>query len=191
MPGRDDRGVRGAARDIRALTDGHAGLTNGVVGRGIHDTARSNQRPPCRSTGRGGLYPGRDAGRNRDHRVDHGLGGSPRAQLSWGIQSQGGQTPDRELRQLARPVLSRRWPVPDRERRSYGSGTETRQYDDLERTLSQDRRRADRSVGHIYVYRAPAERGPYEIVSLGSDGQEGGTGTAADISNDGAAASRP
>ncbi len=45
--------------------------------------------------------------------------------------------------------------------------------------------------GHIYVYRAPAERGPYEIVSLGSDGQEGGTGTAADISNDGAAASRP
>jgi general secretion pathway protein G len=40
--------------------------------------------------------------------------------------------------------------------------------------------------GHIYVYRAPAERGPYEIVSLGSDGQEGGTGTAADISNDGA-----
>jgi general secretion pathway protein G len=37
--------------------------------------------------------------------------------------------------------------------------------------------------GHVYVYRAPAERGPYEIVSLGSDGQEGGTGTAADISN--------
>jgi general secretion pathway protein G len=37
--------------------------------------------------------------------------------------------------------------------------------------------------GHIYVYRAPAERGPYEIVSLGSDGQEGGSGTAADISN--------
>ena len=29
--------------------------------------------------------------------------------------------------------------------------------------------------------------GPYEIVSLGSDGQEGGTGTAADISNDVAA----
>ena len=40
--------------------------------------------------------------------------------------------------------------------------------------------------GHIYVYRAPAERGPYEIVSLGSDGQEGGAGTAADISNGGA-----
>jgi general secretion pathway protein G len=37
--------------------------------------------------------------------------------------------------------------------------------------------------GHIYVYRAPGEKGPYEIVSLGSDGQEGGTGTAADISN--------
>src|SRR3977135_1482733 len=28
--------------------------------------------------------------------------------------------------------------------------------------------------GHTYVSRAPAERGPYEIVSLGSDGQEGG-----------------
>ena len=37
--------------------------------------------------------------------------------------------------------------------------------------------------GHVYVYRAPGEKGPYEIVSLGSDGQEGGTGTAADISN--------
>ena len=37
--------------------------------------------------------------------------------------------------------------------------------------------------GHVYIYRAPAERGPYEIVSLGSDGQEGGTGTAADIGN--------
>ena len=45
--------------------------------------------------------------------------------------------------------------------------------------------------GHIYVYRAPAERGPYAIVSLGSDGQEGGTGTAADISSDGADAKRP
>jgi general secretion pathway protein G len=37
--------------------------------------------------------------------------------------------------------------------------------------------------GHTYIYRAPAEHGPYEIVSFGSDGQEGGTGTAADISN--------
>ena len=37
--------------------------------------------------------------------------------------------------------------------------------------------------GHVYSYRAPGEKGPYEIVSLGSDGQEGGTGTAADISN--------
>ena len=45
--------------------------------------------------------------------------------------------------------------------------------------------------GHVYLYRAPAERGPYEIVSLGSDGQEGGTGTAADISNDGADVKRP
>jgi general secretion pathway protein G len=35
---------------------------------------------------------------------------------------------------------------------------------------------------HPYVYRSPGERGPYDIVSLGSDGQEGGTGIAADIS---------
>src|SRR5215217_2143179 len=35
--------------------------------------------------------------------------------------------------------------------------------------------------GHSYVYRAPGERAPYEIISLGSDGQEGGSGTAADI----------
>jgi len=36
--------------------------------------------------------------------------------------------------------------------------------------------------GKAYVYRAPAERGAYEIISYGADGQEGGTGTAADIS---------
>jgi general secretion pathway protein G len=32
------------------------------------------------------------------------------------------------------------------------------------------------------VYRAPGERGPYDIMSYGSDGQEGGSGLAADIS---------
>ena len=35
--------------------------------------------------------------------------------------------------------------------------------------------------GHVYVYRSPGERTPYDITSLGSDGQEGGSGTAADI----------
>jgi general secretion pathway protein G len=35
--------------------------------------------------------------------------------------------------------------------------------------------------GHPYVYRAPAERAPYEIMSMGADGHEGGTGSAADI----------
>jgi general secretion pathway protein G len=37
--------------------------------------------------------------------------------------------------------------------------------------------------GHAYVYRSPSEHGAYEIVSYGSDGQEGGTGTAADITS--------
>jgi general secretion pathway protein G len=38
--------------------------------------------------------------------------------------------------------------------------------------------------GHPYQYRSPIERvPPYEILSLGSDGREGGTGSAADISN--------
>jgi len=32
-----------------------------------------------------------------------------------------------------------------------------------------------------YAYRAPGEHGAYDIVSFGSDGQEGGSGTAADI----------
>lgn len=36
--------------------------------------------------------------------------------------------------------------------------------------------------GNPYVYRAPGERAAFNIVSLGSDGQEGGTGTASDIS---------
>jgi general secretion pathway protein G len=37
--------------------------------------------------------------------------------------------------------------------------------------------------GHAYVYRSPGEHGAYDIVSYGSDGQEGGTGTAADITS--------
>ena len=36
--------------------------------------------------------------------------------------------------------------------------------------------------GKAYIYRSPAERSAYEIVSYGADGQEGGTGTSADIS---------
>jgi general secretion pathway protein G len=35
--------------------------------------------------------------------------------------------------------------------------------------------------GHPYLYRSPGEHGPYDIVSYGADGQEGGAGTAADI----------
>jgi len=35
--------------------------------------------------------------------------------------------------------------------------------------------------GHPYIYRAPGEHGAYDIVSLGADGQQGGTGPAADI----------
>ncbi|QRG06044.1 type II secretion system major pseudopilin GspG [Xanthobacter dioxanivorans] len=37
--------------------------------------------------------------------------------------------------------------------------------------------------GKAYVYRAPGQGAPYDIVSRGSDGQEGGTGTAADITS--------
>jgi general secretion pathway protein G len=35
---------------------------------------------------------------------------------------------------------------------------------------------------HAYVYRSPGEHGPYDILSYGSDGQEGGSGLAADLS---------
>jgi general secretion pathway protein G len=37
--------------------------------------------------------------------------------------------------------------------------------------------------GKPYVYRSPGEHGAYDIISLGSDGQEGGAGTAADITS--------
>jgi general secretion pathway protein G len=36
---------------------------------------------------------------------------------------------------------------------------------------------------NIYVYVAPGNHGPYDIVSYGSDGHEGGEGPAADINN--------
>ena len=37
--------------------------------------------------------------------------------------------------------------------------------------------------GNAYVYRAPGEHGAYDILSYGADGQEGGTGTASDITS--------
>ena len=37
---------------------------------------------------------------------------------------------------------------------------------------------------HGYVYRSPSEHAPYDIISYGSDGQEGGSGVAADIALD-------
>jgi general secretion pathway protein G len=37
--------------------------------------------------------------------------------------------------------------------------------------------------GKPYVYRSPGEHGTFDILSYGSDGQEGGTGTAADIAS--------
>lgn len=37
--------------------------------------------------------------------------------------------------------------------------------------------------GKAYVYRSPSEHGPYDIVSRGADGQEGGSGTAADVTS--------
>jgi general secretion pathway protein G len=37
---------------------------------------------------------------------------------------------------------------------------------------------------NVYIYRAPGEHGAFDIISLGADGQEGGSGVAADISLD-------
>ncbi len=37
--------------------------------------------------------------------------------------------------------------------------------------------------GNAYQYRAPGEHGEYDLLSLGKDGQPGGTGEAADIVN--------
>jgi general secretion pathway protein G len=44
--------------------------------------------------------------------------------------------------------------------------------------------------GNPYVYRAPGERGAYDIVSRGSDGRDGGSDNAADIRSATASASR-
>lgn len=37
--------------------------------------------------------------------------------------------------------------------------------------------------GHTYLYRSPGSKGEFEILSYGKDGQPGGTGENADISN--------
>ncbi|QDW41227.1 type II secretion system protein GspG [Bradyrhizobium sp. KBS0727] len=41
-----------------------------------------------------------------------------------------------------------------------------------------------------YLYRSPGERGPYDIMSYGADGQEGGSGAAADISTENIASAK-
>lgn len=47
----------------------------------------------------------------------------------------------------------------------------------LEKSVPQD------PWGQTYVYRQPGEHGEYDLVSYGKDGQPGGTGEAADITN--------
>jgi general secretion pathway protein G len=48
----------------------------------------------------------------------------------------------------------------------------------------ESRKLPDDPWGHPYVYLVPGRKGePYEIISYGSDGEEGGTGEAADISS--------
>jgi general secretion pathway protein G len=37
--------------------------------------------------------------------------------------------------------------------------------------------------GHAYVYKCPGEHGEFDLLSLGKDGQPGGSGEAADIGN--------
>ena len=37
--------------------------------------------------------------------------------------------------------------------------------------------------GKPYIYRSPGQHGAYDLSSLGADGQEGGTGAAADVTN--------
>jgi general secretion pathway protein G len=37
--------------------------------------------------------------------------------------------------------------------------------------------------GNAYIYRSPGQHGAYDIVSFGADGQEGGAGTAGDITS--------
>lgn len=37
--------------------------------------------------------------------------------------------------------------------------------------------------GNPYVYRSPGEGAPYELISLGADGQPGGEGVDADLSH--------
>jgi general secretion pathway protein G len=37
--------------------------------------------------------------------------------------------------------------------------------------------------GHPYQYKSPGEHGDYDLLSLGKDGQPGGTGEAADITS--------
>jgi general secretion pathway protein G len=38
--------------------------------------------------------------------------------------------------------------------------------------------------GHTFIYRAPGKTRPYDLITLGADGKEGGTGDNADIAAD-------
>ena len=51
------------------------------------------------------------------------------------------------------------------------------------RDLDPDAKRCRSTWGRAYIYRMPGERSDYDLISYGKDGQPGGSGDAADISN--------
>ncbi len=51
-----------------------------------------------------------------------------------------------------------------------------------EQTITKTQVRKD-AWGNEYQYRAPGQNGDYDLYSLGRDGQEGGDGSDADITN--------
>ena len=84
--------------------------------------------------------------------------------------------------QRARPLFPRHRPLPVLFRRASGAGAQAGQHRCVERALSQGRTGAAGSVEErVRQYRAPGQSSPFEIISLGADGREGGNGSAADI----------
>ena len=83
----------------------------------------------------------------------------------------------------ARPLQARGGPLPDDPGGSAGAGERADGHRELERAVLEEGRAAEGPVEQRVPLRSPAQGAPFEIVSLGSDGKEGGEGVEKDISS--------
>ena len=145
---------------------------------------RNDQAGPFAQEPRARIYARGNIGRDHDHCSYHVAGRTARAQLFDRVEGQGREDPDAELFERTRSALPRYGTISLVRRRAEHAGEAyERPCRGWNGPYLKGGNVPNDPWGKPYVYRSPAERSKYEIMSYGADGQEGGTGTAADITS--------